>query len=269
MFMVITGKHFFRALIMFSVGVVVMLLAKSSVASYWTAQGTPPFFAHSADLAGVEVGLIAAVGVYKGWDGVRVVIGVCIGLFVAHLFSGIDALNKPEVEGVWYSIWTIGFAYVFYAEKLDFAFAIVSPIVGGVFASSSLFFFISEFFTMKVEDGCEDGFLADFGKSHGIMNPQCGDWFDFMSLLIGAPGPDVGVWSVKGAKRDPRSIPFDQLVMGFLWVLFAIVGMAVQWKSSKKGLDRRRKGRTSTSSSTKAREPLAESLIHDDEYAVA
>jgi len=108
---------------------------------------------------GIEIAAITAVAAYLGFEGFRLLAGCLLGMFVARFIKNISRdvqgaavaakvaqvakAAKPEEIVVWYSCFALAGGFLMFIGREN-ALAIMGPLVGGLFVSSGVGYFVEE-----------------------------------------------------------------------------------------------------------------------------
>lgn len=222
--MLFSGERFFELLVTFAISVVCGIVTKEAVLSYWLEHHIAHSFPRHivADIAGLEVALIAAAATHKGFKGTLVLIGAGLGFCMAAFVSGFmvdhfKVILNAEVSLIWYTLCALPFSVMLYKDKHLCLLAIVSPLVGGAFVSSAVLYFGTELLHMVL--------CSHDGVCKGGLHPKTGQWVEFFLLSFNiSPSADEDVGPF--ARSSDNNV--DQIVSVVLWILLSCIGMKIQ-----------------------------------------
>jgi len=228
--MVFDGDLCFKWILVSGVFIVTYILAMNQVTAIWDLSYNSPL----RQVVGLEAGAVAAYCAFRGIEGVQLVVGVILGMAVAHqsllllVAQGAGVLVTDKRATVaYFSVFVLGMVMVFCSKGLTKVLAVLSPAVGGALIVSALAFAVTELWVQGLLSSVESAFPG--------LTPQSGTWFEFLQLLWSSHSEDVGLFA--GSKYNfsiqGQEWRFDKVADGTLWFLFFAVGCRLQLKRSK------------------------------------
>jgi len=217
---VINGPHSFRVVVIAGVSMIAAGSAKYEVSLVW-----PDLNMIQQLVVAVEVGLVVAYILHKSFDGIRIILGLALGL-------GCSVLLEPfmhtefwplNASVIWYSFFAIAGVVLGYTSYNRHVLALLTPCLGGFLCATALGFFAKTFME------------SNFHPANGPAKPEPhwaeirGDsWLDFASeLLTGAPS--AGIFKPYQAS-ETYSINFDRMAGFFVWFILFLIGAKRQWR---------------------------------------
>lgn len=221
--MVIDGEFIFKAVVVTGIGIFVYLASSSGIKSHW-----PQVDNVIMEILAVEFALALSYVAYKGYEGVRVLLGMLLGLYGAqHLQAHLGQLaGNGWVVLVLGNIFVILGVYVFTGRMHKRIAAIVSSLVGGALVSSAIGYFIM-LLLVKVRQNLFVGTTVPV-------------WVDFLYTLVSpAKHSPVGIYSTPATKDLNPTIHgkqvFLDMILGMsLWFILTTVGIWNQLRLEKK-----------------------------------
>jgi len=232
---VIYGKELFDLLICVLVGYVLGVLVMGSVGDLWSLDHDSSL----RKLVGWEAGIIGCVGAYKGKDGMNIFAGVTLGFwftyYIQHVLVhlGCHFLSTDD-EVVWhhwavvifYTVFAGGFLWMFNGEGHVKLLALITPFIGGILTASAIAFFFTSFamwgpVSKPLLKKCPD------------LHPVGGAWVKFLVMLSSPETKDFGIFAGSPLNTFGEKWTIDRLAGYFLWFIFWVVGVIVQWKKAK------------------------------------
>ncbi|CAE8659381.1 unnamed protein product [Polarella glacialis] len=170
--MVFDGDLCFKWILVSGVFIVTYILAMNQVSAIWDLSYNSPL----RQVVGLEAGAVAAYCAFRGIEGVQIVVGVILGMAVAHqsllllVAQGAGVLVTDKRATVaYFSVFVLGMVMVFRSKGLTKVLAVLSPAVGGALIVSALAFAVTELWVQ--------GLLSSVESALPGLTPQSGTWF--------------------------------------------------------------------------------------------
>jgi len=226
-FMVFEGETSFNLIIVAVVYVLTWLLGRAEIQHSW---GVEPD-SLVPNIVGIGIGLVAAFSAWKGVAGVLIMLGAITGLWMAiqvdvflirHLFP---IMAEHVTQLIFYTAASYAGAYSVHCKKYLQGVAVLSPIVGGAFASSSLCWLGATL--------ASNGYLSSIFSG---ITPKNGAWIDFLVMLWSTHPSEVGIFPGASNAVKIRSVSMtpDQIFGKSLWIILALIGVPFQLRQHRK-----------------------------------
>jgi len=233
--LIVSGKRAYRGLIVCFAGLMAAVTTTNFIGALWTL-ATFDFLRISL---GVEVGLIVAYCTYKGIEGMELFLSAVLGFVLAMRLQGLlvllhmsflsTATGSHWVVASYYTL-VVALLFFMFHKKGDDLLAVVSPVLGAPLVTSAFSWGLTELAVLVP---------ATVSWLHGC-SPVQGPWIDFLVMMMGIHGPDIGVFAGSPYNLPEASFNTDRLCAWVLGLTLTFIGWYLQRPSR-----RRRTTRTS------------------------
>jgi len=217
---VINGPASFRTMVMLGVSLLAGGSAKYEVALVW-----PDMTMMQQLIVAVEVGLVVAYVLHKSFDGVRIVLGLLLGVTVSVLLEPFMHTEFWPLNAsvIWYSCFAIAGVFLGYTSYNRNVLALLQPFLGGFLCASAVGFLVKNLM--------EGSFHPPAGPAK--PEPQWAElrgacWIDFCSELIYGSNT-AGIFKPY-APSAGYVINFDRWAGLFVWFMCFALGAKRQWR---------------------------------------
>lgn len=209
---VINGPASFRAIVILGISLLAAGSAQYEVALVW-----PDMTVMQQMVAAVEVGLVVAYVLHKSFDGIRILLGLLLGLTISVLIEPFMHTEFWPLNAsvIWYSCFAIAGVFLGYTSYNRNVLALLQPFLGGFLCASAF------------------GFLVK-NAMEGQPNPphwaelRGADWLDFCTALL--TGSNTAGIFKPYAPTAGYFINFDRWAGLFVWFMCFALGAKRQWR---------------------------------------
>lgn len=229
--MVFDGRFVFKMIVVFAAGLFAFEMTLSEINEMQTS-----LTKSMTIVAGVEVACVAALVSYKGFEGVKYLLGIVAGGWAAWeirhfaLLHNFDYVNNGVCILILANVCIAIGMWMFGAKGHHTLVAVVCSLLGGSFVSSALGYFLMRLFVWQ---------RVLINKNSQLNIAESTDaWFDFWMLIATFHGKVTGIFANSPYNHSPNGteVSLDRVLGSVVWAIFALMGMWWQKRKAKQQL---------------------------------
>jgi hypothetical protein len=229
--MIVDGEFVFKYIVVFMLALCAELMALENMeASFHNGTQTDMILCH---VVAAECAVAAAVISYKGYKGIQILLGLCVGALMffnlkqflsEHHWSAGFIENTITLLVLGNLCGVLGLVMLISGRIHKKTMALLSSITGGALLAASVAFF--------VELLCISCFKKSMQNNGFDLPDTCPPWIDFVKTLVSTTH-HVGIFNKQKLHVASKDLSADRYIGITFWFVFACIGLCIQIKKEK------------------------------------